>query len=151
MGVLLIIKKLWPARYLMTTEKPVYEFRHWTPPYKLQFHGSLACTHCSIFATSQYFCHLQNPQRIHQCSVVVDMHWFWSAGSESSIGMQIRIQKRLKLPTKLEKVKKFHALKCWMFSFDGWRLVSPVAWTRPRNWKKPWIQIWIRIETNADP
>jgi hypothetical protein len=24
-----------------------------------------------------------------------------------------------KLPKKIEKVKKFHVLKCWMFSFEG--------------------------------
>ncbi len=23
--------------------------------------------------------------------------------------------------TKLEKIRKFHVLKCWMFSFEGWR------------------------------
>jgi hypothetical protein len=27
-----------------------------------------------------------------------------------------------KIPTKTEKLVKFHALKCWMFSFMGWRL-----------------------------
>jgi hypothetical protein len=24
---------------------------------------------------------------------------------------------------KKKKVKKFHVLKCWMFSFEGWRLL----------------------------
>ncbi len=30
-----------------------------------------------------------------------------------------------KWPTKMEKVKKFNGLKCWMFSFEP----SPIAWT----------------------
>ncbi len=36
-----------------------------------------------------------------------DPHWFWSAGSGS---------KRAKFPEKLKKVKKFHVMKCWMFT-----------------------------------
>ncbi len=28
-----------------------------------------------------------------------------------------------KLPTKVEKIKKCHVLKCWMFSLAGWRLL----------------------------
>jgi hypothetical protein len=27
--------------------------------------------------------------------------------------------RRQKLPTKIEEEKKFHVLKCWMFSFEG--------------------------------
>jgi hypothetical protein len=33
-----------------------------------------------------------------------------------------------KLPIKIEKINKFHVLKCWMFSLDGLK-ASPVAWT----------------------
>ncbi len=28
-----------------------------------------------------------------------------------------------KLPTKIEKKENFHVLKCWMFSFEDWRLL----------------------------
>jgi hypothetical protein len=28
-----------------------------------------------------------------------------------------------KRPTKIEKIQKFHVLKCWMFSFEGGRLL----------------------------
>jgi hypothetical protein len=31
--------------------------------------------------------------------------------------------RRAKLPTKIENVEKFHVLKCWMFSFEGGRLL----------------------------
>jgi hypothetical protein len=30
---------------------------------------------------------------------------------------------RQKLPIKTKKVEKFHVLKCWMFSFEGRRLL----------------------------
>ncbi len=39
-----------------------------------------------------------------------------------SCRIRIRIQQDIFL-TKIEKVKKFHVLKCWMFSFEGWRLL----------------------------
>ncbi len=41
---------------------------------------------------------------------------FWSGWS------RIRIQKG-KNPQKRKKVKKYHVLKCWMFSYEGWRLL----------------------------
>jgi hypothetical protein len=56
---------------------------------------------------------------VHKCGLKVsvsgmDPHRFWSAGSGS---------RRAKRPTKIEKVKKFHILKRWMFSFEGQRLL----------------------------
>jgi hypothetical protein len=45
-----------------------------------------------------------------------------------------------KRPTKVEKIKKFQVLKCWMFPFEGWRLFFAVHvfnfWS-----SKPWIRI----------
>jgi hypothetical protein len=41
--------------------------------------------------------------------------WIWipiGSGSKSA-----------KMTTKIEEVKKFHVLKCWMFSFEEWRLL----------------------------
>jgi hypothetical protein len=35
------------------------------------------------------------------------------------IRFRIRIQKGKKDPQKLKKIKTFHVLKCWMFSFEG--------------------------------
>jgi hypothetical protein len=47
----------------------------------------------------------------------MDPQTFWSAGSESALGMRMnQIRKRKKDPKKL---KKFQVLKCWMFSFEG--------------------------------
>jgi hypothetical protein len=37
--------------------------------------------------------------------------------------IRIRIQKGKNDHKKKKKVKKFHVLNCWMFSFEGWRLV----------------------------
>ncbi len=73
---------------------------------------------------------------------------------------------------KKKKVKKFHVMKCWMFSFEGWRLLLyslDVLHQRPRDKKtaifnqkkkifsavlfyncwssKPWIRI--RIDLNC--
>jgi hypothetical protein len=50
--------------------------------------------------------------------------WNWSPSGEvpeACIGFGRRIRIRVKNdPQKLKKVKKFHVLKCWMFSFrDG--------------------------------
>jgi hypothetical protein len=36
---------------------------------------------------------------------------------------RIRTQKDKNDPQKWEKNKKFHVLKCWMFFFEGWRLL----------------------------
>jgi hypothetical protein len=42
------------------------------------------------------------------------------------LGHWIRIQEgKNNDPQKLKKVKKFHVLKCWMFSFEGRRLRRP--------------------------
>jgi hypothetical protein len=38
--------------------------------------------------------------------------------SELGSGSRSR-SRRAKRPTKMEKVQKFHVLKCWMFSFEG--------------------------------
>ncbi len=61
-----------------------------------------------------------------------DPHWYWSTGSRHALGMRIRMAK---WPTKIEKVKIFHFLKRWMFSFEDWRLLLSLRlplW-RPRN------------------
>jgi hypothetical protein len=68
-----------------------------------------------------------------------------------------------KWPTKIEKGKKFHVLKCWMFLFEDWRLLCSLDvlyLRRPRDKKiaifyqknikfflviKPWIRIQNRI------
>jgi hypothetical protein len=38
-------------------------------------------------------------------------------------GQWIRIQEGKNDQQKIEKNKEFHVLKCWMFSFEGWRLL----------------------------
>jgi hypothetical protein len=40
----------------------------------------------------------------------------------------IRIQEE-KYPTKKEKSKEIHVLNCWVFSFEGGRLLLYVAWS----------------------
>jgi hypothetical protein len=48
-----------------------------------------------------------------------DPHWFWSAGSGSRIrNVELDLAKKTH-----KKVEKFHALKYWMLSFEGWRLL----------------------------
>jgi hypothetical protein len=39
--------------------------------------------------------------------------------SGSVFGIRIRIQEGKNDPQKVEKIKKFHVLKCWMFSFES--------------------------------
>jgi hypothetical protein len=52
-----------------------------------------------------------------------------SVSDPDSIGQGIRIwirnpdPERQKFPTKIKKVKKFHVLKWWMFSFEGGRIL----------------------------
>ncbi len=46
-----------------------------------------------------------------------------------------------KWPTKVEKLKKFHVLKCWMFSFEGWRYKFFNFLS-----SKPWIRIGTGIQ-----
>jgi hypothetical protein len=51
-------------------------------------------------------------------------HCFGSGSGFSQVsgfvsGIRIRIQEGQKLPTKIEKIEKFHVLKFWMFSFEG--------------------------------
>jgi hypothetical protein len=41
------------------------------------------------------------------------------SGSKSGFGNRIRIQEGKNDPQKYKKVKKFHVLKCAMFSFEG--------------------------------
>ncbi len=71
-----------------------------------------------------------------------DPHWYRSAGSGS---------RRSRWPTKHEKVKKFHVLECWRFSFEGWRprdQKSTSSAVKFYNFwsSKPYIRIqnWIR-------
>ncbi len=62
-----------------------------------------------------------------------------------------------------KKVQNFHVMKCWMFSFEGWRLLlwlviffnfrssNPGSGSgiRIRNYKKCWIRIRIRIRIKS--
>jgi hypothetical protein len=41
------------------------------------------------------------------------------SGSGSVFGIRIRIQEGKNDPQKKKKIKKFHVLKCWMFSFES--------------------------------
>jgi hypothetical protein len=41
------------------------------------------------------------------------------SGSGSGFEIRIRIQEGKNDLQKKEKIKKFHVLKCWMFSFEG--------------------------------
>ncbi len=43
--------------------------------------------------------------------------------SGSGFRIRIRIQEGKNYPQKKKIVKKVHVLKCWMFSFEGWRLL----------------------------
>ncbi len=47
----------------------------------------------------------------------MDQHWFCHFGR---LDPDPEGQKR---PRKIDKLKKFHVLKCWMFSVEGWRLL----------------------------
>ncbi len=50
--------------------------------------------------------------------------WVGGSGSAFKLRIQIRIQEGKNSPQKvLKKVQNFHVLKCWMFSFGGWRLL----------------------------
>jgi hypothetical protein len=50
------------------------------------------------------------------------------SGSVSGSGFGIRIKKAKMTHKNRKKIKKFHVLKCWMFSFRGLK-ASSVAWT----------------------
>ncbi len=47
----------------------------------------------------------------------------WSAWIRINLSCWIRIQEGKNDSQKKKKVKKFHVLNCWMFSFESWRLL----------------------------
>jgi hypothetical protein len=49
--------------------------------------------------------------------------WAAESGSAYKLRIRIRIQEGKNDPKKWKKGQNFHLLKCWMFSFEGWRLL----------------------------
>ncbi len=90
----------------------------WTPLGDAMYLGNLAYVKLLVEAGADLDA-LQRSNR-QGCGSGSALIWVAGSGSAFKLRIWIRIQEG-KNPQK--KVQNFHVLKCWMFSFEGWRLL----------------------------